>query len=281
VLGYEVSGNGKVLVYRTKEGFSRIEAGATSGPKDDDAQEAKLDLEGWSLKVKPREEWKQMLHEAWRLQRDFFYDPKMHGVDWDAVWTQYGSLSDRISTRDDLSDVLGEMIGELSVGHAYNWGGDLRRGKSVGTGLLAADLDYDGSTGFWKIRKIYKGDAAVPGWSSPLARADLRVEPGQWLVAIDGKPLVKGEDYLRRLANRADQEVGLSINTSPKLEGARRLVVKPVASDTRIRYATWINENRDYVDRKSGGQIGTSTSTTWTGLTASVRSDFPPVDQAG
>jgi tricorn protease len=96
----------------------------------------------------------------------------------------------------------------------------------------------------------------MPGWSSPLARADLRIKPGQWLVAIDGRPLVKGEDYLRRLANRANQEVELSINDSPKVDGARRVVVKTIADDTRVRYVSWIREMRDYVDKKSNGQIG-------------------------
>jgi len=256
VLGYDVSLDNKVLVYRTKEGFIRVEAGATSAPKDDAAKDARVDLGGWSLSVDPRLEWTQMLREAWRLQRDFFYDVKMHGVDWEGVWKQYGSLADRIASRDDLSDLLGEMFGELSVGHAYYFGGDFRRGKPVGTGLLAADLDYDAASGFWKIRKIFRGDYPAPETSSPLARPDLKIAPGTWLVAIDGRPLVKGEDYLRRLANRAGQEVELSLNEAPKLAGARRVVVKTVGSDTPIRYADWIRETRAAVDRASGGKIG-------------------------
>jgi len=180
----------------------------------------------------------------------------MHGVDWNSVWTQYGSLAERMSTRDDLEDVLGEMLGELNVGHAYHWGGDLRRGKTVGTGLLAADLEHDPGSGFWQIKKIYAGDAPDTNTMSPLARGDLRVRPGMWLVAIDGKPLVKGEDYLRRLAGRAGREVELSVSEAPKLEGARRIVVKPVADDRPIRYATWVREKRVYVEEKSGGKIG-------------------------
>ena len=258
VLAYEVSGNGKVLVFQTKDGFTRIEAGATSLPKAEagEADDSKIDLAGWSIKVNPRDEWKQMLHEAWRLQRDFFYDPKMHGVDWNAVWKQYGSLADRMASRDDLEDLLGEVLGELNVGHAYHAPGDLRRGKTVSTGLLGADLAYDPATGFWQIKKIYRGDYPMPEWSSPLARPDLHVKAGEWLVAIDGKPLEKGEDYLKRLAGRAGQEVELSVNGSPSLTGARRIVVKAVGNDTRIRYADWIRETREYVDRASNGQIG-------------------------
>jgi tricorn protease len=256
VKAYAVSLDHKVLVYQTKDGFVRLEAGATAAPKDDEAKEAKLDLSGWSLSINPREEWKQMLHEAWRLQRDFFYDPKMHGVDWDGVWKQYGSLADRIGSRGDLADCLGEMFGELNVGHAYHGGGDIRSGKKIGTGLLAADLKYDPATGFWQIQKIYRGDFPMPDWTSPLSRPDLRIKPGQWLVAIDGKPLVKDEDYLKRLANRAGQEVELSINETASLSGARRVVVKTVGEDTRVRYADWVRENREYVDKKSNGQLG-------------------------
>ncbi|MGO8926761.1 MAG: PDZ domain-containing protein [Limisphaerales bacterium] len=256
VKAYAVSLDRKVLVYQTKDGFTRIEAGATAAPKDDEAKEAKTDLSGWSLSVNPREEWKQMLHEAWRLQRDFFYDSKMHGVDWEGVWKQYGSLADRIGSRGDLADCLGEMFGELNVGHAYHGGGDIRSGKKIGTGLLAADLRYDAATGFWQIQKIYRGDFPMPEWTSPLSRPDFHVKPGQWLVAIDGRPLVKGEDYLKRLANRARQEVELSLNDTPSLKNARRIVVKTVAEDTRVRYADWVRENREYVDKKSQGQIG-------------------------
>ena len=208
------------------------------------------------MRINPRDEWKQILREAWRLQRDFFYDANMHGVDWNATWTQYSSLLDRVASRDDVSDLLGEMFGELNVGHAYYWGGDVRRGKTIGTGLLAADIDYDAASGFWKIRKIYAGDYPDRKVSSPLARPDLRVKPGMWLVAIDGRPLQKGEDYLRRLANRAGQETELSVNDKPQLDGARRIVIKPVGNDTPIRYADWVRETRARVDRASNGQIG-------------------------
>ncbi|MEE9230835.1 MAG: S41 family peptidase [Acidobacteriota bacterium] len=256
VLGYELSANGEILVYRTKKGFTRVEGRSSLPAEDESREDAQIDLDGWSLEINPRQEWRQMLREAWRLQRDFFYDPNMHGVDWDGVWAQYGPLAQRISSRGELSDLLGEMFGELNVGHAYRWGGDVRRGKQIGTGLLAADLDYDPASGFWQIKKIYRGDFPTPGWSSPLARSDLGIEPGMWLVAIDGKRLQKGEHYLRRLANRAGQPVELSINAAPRLDGARRVVVNTVRDDTRIRYATWVREMRDYVDKRSGGKIG-------------------------
>src|SRR4029453_17573018 len=123
----------------------------------------------------------------------------MPGVDWNAVWTQYGPLADRISSREELADMFGELQGELSVGHTYHFGGDLRGPKPVGTGLLAADLVPDPATDYWQIKKIYRGDYPDPKMSSPLARADLRVKPGDWLLAVDGRTLQKGGDYLKRL----------------------------------------------------------------------------------
>ena len=148
------------------------------------------------------------------------------------------------------------MLGAQDRSPGRHGGGDLRRGRSIGTGLLAADLAHDDASGFWRIEKIHRGDFPTPGWTSPLARPDLRVKTGMWLVAIDGRPLRVGEHYLKRLANRAGQEVELSINDSPRLDGARRVVVKTVRNDRRIRYAGWVREMRAYVDEKSGGKIG-------------------------
>ncbi|MDK9700761.1 MAG: PDZ domain-containing protein [bacterium] len=256
VMSYTVSGDKKVLVYHTDGGFYRVEAGAMSAPKDDDAKDMRIDLSGWSLKIDPRKEWRQIFREAWRMQRDFFYDKDMHGVDWNGVWKQYSVLLDRATTRDDINDMIGEMIGELSTGHTYVWGGDVKRGRFVGTGMLGADMKYDAGSGFWQIQKIYAGNYPTEDWSSPLARADYNVKPGTWLVAVDGKPLVKGEDYLKRFANRAGQLVELSVNEKASLDGARRIVVKLLGGESLCRYQTWVNECREYVSKKSGGKIG-------------------------
>ena len=135
----------KVLVYRTKDGFVRVDAGATSAPKAEELADARVDLSGWSIRINPRDEWKQILREAWRLQRDFFYDPNMHGVDWQGVWNQYGSLSDRIASRDDVEDLLGEMFGELNVGPRLPWrrrspAGQAGRHRSSGGGPVVRSL---------------------------------------------------------------------------------------------------------------------------------------------
>lgn len=257
VNGYTLSGDKKVLVYRSGNDFYRVSAGSMEAPQGEGASESKIDLSGWSLNVDPQKEWKQIFREAWRMQRDFFYDPDLHGVDWNGVYKQYGALLARISTRDELNDLIGEMISELNVGHAYLWGdGDIRHGQSLSIGMLGADLDYDAGSGFWKIKKIYLGDYPRPNWSSPLARGDLNVKEGMWLVAIDGVPLEKGSDYHERLVNRAGKEVELSINDKASLEGARRIVIKPLGNDVLVRYCTWVNEMREYVHKKSGGKIG-------------------------
>ena len=235
-------------------------AGATSLPKPEpgEADDSKIDLSGWSLKVNPRDEWKQMLREAWRLQRDFFYDPQMHGVDWNGRLEAVRRRSPTAWRRATTSRTCSARCSASSTSATPTTvGGDLRRGKPVGTGLLAADLDYDPATGFWQIKKIYRGDYPMAEWSSPLARAgparQARASGSSRSTASRSR---RSEDYLARLAGRAGQEVELSINDAPKLDGARRIVVKTVANDTRIRYADWIRETREYVDRASNGQIG-------------------------
>ncbi len=256
ISSYAISGDHKVLVYRSGGNFYRVDASAMSAPKGDDSKDNRVNLDGWSMKVDPRKEWKQIFREAWRLQRDFFYDEKMHGVDWVGVWNQYSVFLDRISTREDLNDLIGEMIGELSAGHTYVSGGDVRPGSYTSVGMLGADMSYDPQTGFWQVKKILYGNYPTAGMCSPLSRPDLNVKVGTWLVAIDGIPLTKGEDYLVRLANRGGQEVELSINDKPTLEKARRIVIKTLSSDYYLRYQSWVNETRAYVDSVSGGQIG-------------------------
>ena len=157
------------------------------------------------------------------------------------------------------------MFGELNVGHAYHGGGDVRRGKTVGTGMLAADLRIrPGERLLADPEDLRAAITRCPNGASPLARADLNIKPGQWLVAIDGRPLAKGEDYLRRLANRAGQEVELSINDTPKLEGARRVVVKTVANDTRdpLRRPGFAKCATTWT-RRATARSATSIFTTW------------------
>jgi len=213
-----------------------------------------VDLADWDLEVNPGEEWKQIFNEAWRLQRDFFYDPNMHGVDWEAVKKQYEALLPRISTRDELNDLIGEMNGELNVSHAYIWGGDQREGEPVSAGLLGASILPDTSSGYYKIEKIYRGDLWADTPVSPLEKGGAK--EGEYIIAINGRPLSIKDNYLKFLVNKAEKQVSITINSTPSANGAREIIVLPLSGEEELIYMDWVRDRREFVENMSGGKIG-------------------------
>jgi len=254
--GYDLSDDGKIVVVMKDGGFIRMDAGATEAPKGEGDEDPHVKLGGWSVVLEPRQEWKQMFHEAWRLQRDFFYDPNMHGVDWPEVYVHYEKLINRISTREELNDLIGEMIGELNAGHAYVFGGDLHQPKQVSVGLLGADVSRDPETGFFRIDKIYAPDKLVSDGNSPLAAPGVNARVGEYLIAIDGIPTNTVKNYLELLQDKADKDVILTLNSSPKMEGSRDAIVKTIGSESEPRYNDWVQSRRAYVAKASSGKIG-------------------------
>jgi tricorn protease len=249
---YELSDDLKKIIVQKKSEFVIMDAGATEAPKpDEDDPDAGLHLEEWVYDIDPRIEWKQIFHDAWKYQRDFFYDPNMHGVDWPAQRDDYGPLVDRIGTRDELNDIIAQLFGELNVGHAYIFGGDRETPKHVGIGMLGIDVTREQS-GFYKIDKILSVDVWDDDRSSPLAAPGMNVKAGEYLVAIDRKPVNSVENYLELLNNKADRLVSVSVNDKPSLEGARELVVKTMSNEGQLRYWDWVQDRRAYVREKAG-----------------------------
>jgi tricorn protease len=255
VSGYAVSNDNSTMVVKKGEQFIRMEAGATTAPTPED-KDAVVNLDDVSLYINPRDEFKQMYNEAWRLERDFFYDPNMHGIDWQGVKKQYGSLIDRISTRDELNDLIGETISELSAGHTYVWGGDKRGAKHVSVGLLGAIVTVDKASGKYRIERILAPHPGIADESSPLAEPGVNVKAGDYLLAIDNQPVDASMNYLQYLVNKADKLVQLTVNDKPTLTGARQAIVKPLASEEKLRYDDWVEGRRAYVAKASGGKIG-------------------------
>ena len=253
--GYDLSDDGKVLVVKKGSSFIRMDAGATEEPSGEGDDDPSVKLNGWSMQLEPRDEWKQMFREAWRIQRDFFYDPDMHGVDWPQVYEHYKDLINRISTRDELNDLIGEMIGELNAGHAYVWGGDIHYPRHIGVGLLGADISRDKS-GYFKIDKIFAPDKAHERWVSPLAKAHVDANPGDYIIAIDGVPTNTVDNYLQLLQDKAGKQVILTLNSKPATEDARDVIVEPTGGEYGMRYRDWVKGRREYVEKASGGKIG-------------------------
>ena len=254
--GFDISDDGEVVVVLQNNSFIKMDAGATDAPQGEGDDSPYVKLGGWSVNLEPRQEWRQMFREAWRIERDFFYEPKMHGVDWPKVLTHYEQLINRISTRSELNDLIGEMIGELNAGHAYVFGGDIHRPKQISVGLLGADISRDSKTGFFKIDKIFAPDPAFKDWNSPLTASGVDAKEGEYIIAIDGVPANSVNNYLELMQDKADKDVILTLNDKPNIEESREVIVHTISWEGETRYKDWVKGRREYVEKASGGKIG-------------------------
>lgn len=245
---YEIAaGGGKILA-------GKRTAFAVLDPKPGQKMDRELATSELEMVVDPAAEWRQIFADAWRFERDFFYDMKMHGVDWSGVRERYGALLEECVTRFDVNDVLGEMLGELNSSHAYRSGGDLEKTERRGVGLLGAD--YSVENGAFRIKRICR----VAPWDadvrSPLLEPGLGVAEGDYLLAVDGVRLDTAEDPWAAFDGLAGKPVRLTFNGRPTLDGARTVTVKTLASEERLRQMAWVQANRLKVGKASGGRIG-------------------------
>jgi tricorn protease len=228
-----------------------VSAAAPPGPK---LAESRLDLSDVSIELDPAEEWRQILREAWRGMREFYWDPNMGDLDWDAIYEQYATLLPRVASRADLSDLIGQMIGELATSHTYVFGGDPGvQVPQVATGLLGADLVREAAA--WRVERIYRGDAADLV-RSPLSEPGVDVEEGDFVLEVNRRPVPADRPFHAALADLAGKKVLLTVNDRPTREGAREVVVVPLRSERPLRYADWVRRNREQVAEKTGGRIG-------------------------
>jgi len=214
-----------------------------------------IDLSGMKVWVKMHEEWKQIYDEAWRQMRDFFYDPNMHGIDWQAMHDKYAVMVPYVNHRNDLTYLMGELIGELSIGHAYIGGGDRPQPERINMGLLGAQLSKDAS-GYYKIDKILKGENFRSQLRSPLTQVGLNVKEGDYIIAIDGVSTKEYNDVYQAFIGKANQLVSLKINSSASEEGARTIVVKPISDEAKLYYYNWVEDNIRKVSEATNGQVG-------------------------
>ncbi len=214
-----------------------------------------LDLSGMHLTVDPRAEWAQMYVDAWRILRDWFYDPGLHGVDWEGMRERYGALVPFVAHRADLDYVLGELGGELNAGHVYVQSGDEPRVERRDHGLLGAELEDDGS-GRYRISRVFRGENWHADFRSPLTEPGARVEEGEYLLAVDGVEVTTAENPYRALAGKAGELVTLRVAPRPDGREARELRVRPIDRETNLRYLDWVEDRRRRVAEASDGRIG-------------------------
>ena len=248
---YRISADGETVAYLVGDSVNLASSGPPPKEPDDTVSADEL-----RLSVVPEDEWKQIFWEAWRLQRDFYWAPNMAGTNWDSVGAAYAALLPRISTRNELNDLIGQMIGELATSHTYVWGGDTEHGKSVGVGLLGADLTPAPGAHAYRIDRVLRPEAWESEVESPLTMPYANVRDGDYLFAINGKDLRDTDNVYEQLADLAEAEVLLTIGTRADRSDARDIQITTLGSETDLRYRDWCRQKRQYVDAQSSGRIG-------------------------
>ena len=244
---FSMSADGKKLLLAYAKGKLEIaDAGEKPEPKP-------IDLSQLGMYVDPAAEWRQIFDEAWWMEKDFFYDPNMHGLDWNAVYARYQPLLRYVQRREDLTALLIEMIGELQVGHNRLSGGDVPGEASTKTGLLGADFAVENNR--YRIKTIYHGDRWNPFMRAPLAVPGVDVKEGDYLLAVNGHALDATQNLYALFEQTVDRQVTLSIGPDPSGEGAHTTVVEPIGDESPLRQWRWIERNRDYVAKKTGGKV--------------------------
>jgi tricorn protease len=255
IRGYELSPDGKKIGVRKGEAFYVIDASAAAPAKLD---EARVNLADWRFPVDPREDWKQVLVDSWRLERDYFYDPGMHGVNWKGMLDKYLPLVDRVRTRGELHDLQAQMAGELSALHIFVRGGDVRDGpEDIQTATLGARLVRDERAGGYRVEHIYRADPDLPDQLSPLAQYGVGVKDGDVITAVNGVPALSAPDLGALLRNQSGKQVRITVGAAGG-GPSRDAIVKPITAqrDADLRYDEWEYTRRLAVDSMAGGAVG-------------------------
>jgi tricorn protease len=253
VSNYMLSSDGKNLLVFARGKLSVIPVAPNQ------KMEKFVPTETLEMTVDPPKEWKQIYMDAWRIVRDYFYDPNMHGVNWAQVKEQYGKLLENAVTRRDLNFLIGEMIAELNASHTYRGGGDMESAPSKAIGYLG--VNWEVSDGFYRIKSIMKGaEWDFAEVCSPLLRTknNVKIESGHYILEINGVKLSTEKSPWYALQGLAGKTIELTISDKPSYEGAQKAVVKTLDQGEviRLRHLGWIESNRKYVDKMSDGQIG-------------------------
>ena len=255
VSGYELSADSKKILIQQGETISVFDA--AGGPDPVKSHVSLLDR--WSFSLDPKEEWKQMYEEAWRLHRDYFYDPNMHGVDWKALREKYRPLAARIACRADLSDVLAQLMGELSVLHTFVYGGDQRPGTdSIGVGTLGAEWERDEAKGGWRITRLWRTDPDMPEKLGPLLKPGVEASEGDVIAQLNGVPTLSVDDPAQLLRAQTNKQVRLRLYPGGDASKARDVIVTAISGGQEwdLRYSDWELSRRQAVEKAAPGKLG-------------------------
>ncbi len=245
---YELSADGKKLIVQRDAAYAII------SPDENQKFEKPLKVAEMQMKVDPAAEWKQIFMDTWRLERDYFYDPNMHGVDWNLVKERYLKMLNAAMTREEVNVVLGEMIGELNASHTYKSGGDEEQSKRKAVGYLGIDWATDGT--YYKIKNIIRPAVWDAEVRSPFDLSGSDIKMGDYLLAVNGVPLTTEQEPFAAFQGLADKTIEITYNTTPSFTNAKTTVVKTLSDEGRLRNLAWIESNRKHVEEATNGAAG-------------------------
>ncbi|NBC05102.1 MAG: peptidase S41, partial [Bacteroidetes bacterium] len=249
IFGYQLSADdSKVLVAQPGNRFGIIDLAPGQ------SVETPLRTNELSMTVHPQMEWQQIFDDSWRFVRDFFYDPNLHGVDWAEIKERYQAMLDDAVTRTDVNYVLGEMIAELDASHTYRGGGDVESAETRGVGLLG--IDWSLENGAYRVANIIEGAQWDNEVRSPLDMPGVEVSEGDYILAVNGEQLDPNEDPYSAFQGLAGKTVELTVNDSPDMDDARKVVVETMSDETRLRHLAWMESNRKRVEEATDGRVG-------------------------
>ncbi|MHC4924182.1 MAG: PDZ domain-containing protein, partial [Planctomycetota bacterium] len=274
VSSFRVSYDGKHVLYRAGSSWNLSDSRVKSGTR---VSPSKM-----RVRTEPEKEWPQILREVWRIQRDYFYDPNMHGVDWDAMWERWSVFLPHVRHRADLNTLIAEMIGELCCGHEYVSGGQVPRAPSgVATGLLGCDWEI--ADGKYRVAKIYRGQNWNPGLRSPLTELGADVNEGDYLVSVDGVPVEASKNLYHAFQNTSGRQLEIKVSKNADGSDARTSTIIPLSSESQLRRLAWVEDCRRRVDELSGGRLAYAymPNTGGAGMAAFDRDFYSQVDKEG
>lgn len=253
IASFNLSADGKKALLISLGSSARLEL-ADAGERMDAKPISLSDLK---MRINPRAEWQQIFNETWWMEKEFFYDANLHGLDWDKVYQRYSPQLKYVQRREDLNDLLLEMIGEMQVGHNVLAGGDVHNEAAVNVGLLGADIRAE--KGHYRIQKIYRGDVWNPFLTAPLAAPGLDIKEGDYILAVNGKPLSAAVNFYSAFENMVGKQVQLSLARQFDAQGKpiapHQVTVQAIANDQALRQWQWIENNRAYVEKKTAGKL--------------------------
>ncbi|MDE3198188.1 MAG: PDZ domain-containing protein, partial [Acidobacteriota bacterium] len=242
------SANGEKMLVRQGENWRILPVAAPPKPG-----EGALKMNDMQVRVDPVAEWREMFREVWRGERDFFYDPNHHGLNLKVAEDLYQPYLASVASRGDLNYLFSEMLGNMTVSHLRAVGGDQPNPKRVPGGLLGAD--YKVENGRYRFAKVYSGESWNPQLRAPLTQPGVNVKAGEYLLAIRGVNIAPPLDIDEALEETSGKEIVLRVGPDPSGAGSREVTVVPVADESALRNRAWIEQNRELVDKLSGGTV--------------------------